>query len=325
VSRFHFGSVVIRRAVLGWLFFFPGLMIAETTIWFCPQDPVNRPSMGYGGSPQYTQLFSPGAAWGDSLKRVSVFKIYPQWINQGSDEDLRNMFSYLRGHGIALALEYGPLSRSQDCASGITGEGSGGQELGRVAQKIRKEGGDLKYLAMDEPLFFTGLAPEGRCSWPVEKVASDAANNINAMKAVFPNMQVGDTEPLGSDKMPVGQQIARYRAGIEAFQRTLGAPLAFFQLDLLWHAKDLAPGLKEAKAMLESERVPLGVIYDGSSKSNSDDEWLRLTEQHIQLVESTIGPPALAIFQSWHRYPQRLLPDTDPDSFTYLIREYHSK
>ena len=77
--------------------------------------------------------------------------------------------------------------------------------------------------------------------------------------------------------------------------------------------------------MLESEHIPMGVIYDGSSKSTSDDEWIRLTEQHEQLVESAIGAPAMVIFQSWHRYPQKLLPETDPDSFTYLIREYHSR
>ena len=103
MSRFRFGSTAIRCAVMGWLIFLPSLLIAEPTIWFCPQDPVRRPSLGYGGSPQFMELFEPGAPWAESVKRVSVFKIYPQWINQGSEDDLRKVFSYLRGHGISLS------------------------------------------------------------------------------------------------------------------------------------------------------------------------------------------------------------------------------
>jgi hypothetical protein len=271
-------------------------------------------------------LFGANAAWGDTASRVGVFKIYPQWAGHASDSDLRKQFNDLRKRGISLALEYGPLSYSHDCAKGLPGEGAGGDNLANVAKRIRQDGGELKYIAMDEPLFFAGMAPgNNTCTWSVDKVAEDAATHLDTVKAVFPDVQFGDTEPLGFSKQPVAQELARYLAGIRAFEKALGRPIAFFHLDLNWNSPELGSDLQQAKQMLASENVPMGIIYDGSALATSDSQWLRLAEKHIHQVESAIGSPSMVIFQSWHAYPKKLLPETDSDSFTYLLREYHPR
>ncbi len=88
-------------------------------------------------------------------------------------------FKDLNRRGIALALEFGVVTRSPNCAQGIVGEGAGGQELVAVAKRIQKDGGNLKYIAMDEPLYFTGLATlPTSCSLPVSWVAANAASNL---------------------------------------------------------------------------------------------------------------------------------------------------
>src|SRR5262249_20344407 len=139
-------------------------------IWFCPLDPVVRPEVGYGGSPQYMQLFGADAPWAQAASRVNVFKIYPQWITQASDADLQAQFSGLQRRGIKLALEWGMLNRSDTCGRGV--EGFGGESTLNTVRRIQRLGGDLRYIAMDEPIFFGTLYKGANaCRWTVEEMA----------------------------------------------------------------------------------------------------------------------------------------------------------
>ena len=67
-------------------------------VWFSPLDPIVRQEVGYGGSPQYVQLFDPAAPWTQAASRVQVFKIYPQWITQATDAHHDRVVAKLTAH-----------------------------------------------------------------------------------------------------------------------------------------------------------------------------------------------------------------------------------
>jgi hypothetical protein len=289
---------------------------AAPLIWFSPLDPLVRPEVKYGGAPNYMDLFTADAPWFKASAHVAVFKIYPQWITRASDDDLKRQFADLNRRGIALALEYGVLTATATCGEGV--EGSGGETLLKAATRIQKNGGILRYVAMDEPIYYSTLyTGHHACRWKPEQTAENVAANVRAMLDAFPEVQVGDIEPLVSR-----DQIEHYKIGIHAFKKTMGFAPAFFHTDVIWSSSDLPSSLAALRAMVASEGIPFGVIYNGNLDDSTSSEWIRSAEQHITDTEAAIGSPDHVIFQSWHVQPKKLLPETDSDSFTSLIDRY---
>ncbi len=298
------------------------LTAATPQFWFCPLDPLVRPEVGYGGSPQYMSLFTPAAPWTTAASHTNVFKIYPQWIGAATDADLQTQFADLNRRGIALALEYGALTASSQCGIGVEGfAGEDPQNLLNATIRIQQNGGTLRYVAMDEPIYFSTLyTGTNACRWTVDQMAANAAVTIGALLSRFPNVVIGDIEPVPGP--PGVDWLSQYQAGIEALRRALGFPLAFFDADVAWDTSGYLDDLASVHKMLVSEGVPFGVIYNGNPYDTSDAQWIQSATQHMLAAESNLGSPDLVIFQSWHPYPRKLLPETDSDSFTWLIDSY---
>jgi uncharacterized protein (TIGR03437 family) len=292
------------------------LTASAPEVWFCPLDPLIRAS--YGGSPQYMSLFTPNAPWAQSASHVNVFKIYPQWIDEAADTDLQTQFASLNRAGIALALEYGVLTASTQCGAGV--EGFGGEGLMNAALRIKRNGGILRYLAMDEPIYFSTLyTGANACHWTVDQMAANAASNLRMLIAQFPGLVIGDIEPV---PVPAANWISQYQAGIQAFRKALGFPLGFFHADVLWDSPTYLTDLASLRGMLASEGVRFGVIYNGNGYDTSDAQWIQSATQHMFASELNVGSPDAATFQSWNAYPRKLLPESDPDSFTGLVNAY---
>jgi hypothetical protein len=311
--------MVLAVLLLAGTFFTPAAGAASPAVWFVPLDPLLRPEVGYGGSPEYMGLFTPDAPWKHAAQRVRVFKIYPQWIMGARDADLQQQFADLKRRGIALALEFGMMTTSGTCGRGV--EGFGGEFVAKAAHRIQMNGGTLDYLAMDEPLFFGTLyTGPNACRWTPAQAAASAAPNLEALRSIFPRVQIGDIEPIGASDM--AGMADHYRQGMEAFRHALGRPLAFFDADLDWNAISSLDGLKALQKLAAAEQVPFGVIYDGNPDDPSSAAWIHSAELHMAEAESAIEIPDQVIFQSWEREPKKLLPETASDSFTGLIDEY---
>src|SRR6267142_7123286 len=128
----------------------PGTALADPAqIWFAPMDWFVRPWVGYGGSTDYMDLFQPQSA-DSALSKVAVFKVYVPFVQWAKDDDLRRVFTELKRRHIALAMETGVLTANERCGHGV--EGYGGEDAAKVAARIARVGGDLAYIAMDEPI-----------------------------------------------------------------------------------------------------------------------------------------------------------------------------
>ena len=179
-------------------------------------------------------LFEPDAAWTQAADRIQVFKLYGEWVGDdpwtihASDKDLRQVISDLNQRGIALAMEAGPLEATSGCGQGIEGFG-GGVRIGiRDAKRIKAAGGTLSYIALDEPFVFASLYNGPNAfQWPAERVAEKIDAYILGVRTVFPDLMIGDTEPLWGVI-----DVESYKNWLSTFRRVNGYDLAFFHLDV---------------------------------------------------------------------------------------------
>ncbi len=279
-----------------------------------PLDPLRRPD-GITGSVDYMELFDPKSDWAGVKSHIRVFKLYPQFISESPDEQLRRIMDFVKSNNIALALEAGILTYDKKCGHDI--EGYGGQFLVGVMQRVRRLGGSLQYLAMDEPLAYGHLHDgPAECRTTVEALAADATRHLREIQQNMPEIQVGDIEPPGDGKDWKTDQIA----WMAAFHAAYGKPLAFYHLDLDWRSQWMER-LSAAAAAAQDAKVPLGVIYNGVD-GDDDASWAKDVEAHYTELESAGSSPAEVLFQSWRPTPTHVLPPQSHITATGIIAQY---
>ena len=289
------------------------------TIWFSPIIPA---AWNNGGSSDYLDLFAPGAPWTTASAHVQIFKMYTQMLvpavpGSFSADTLQQIFAYLKSHNIALALEFGPLTPSAQCGAGV--EGFAGEVALPVATRIQQLGGNLQYIGMDEPFYFGSLfSGANACNWTAQQVAANAVQNIAQIKSVFPNVIVGDIEPVPA----TADWLNQYAGWMDAWRAAAGAPLPFFHFDVNWSV-DWRVSVESLRKALVKRGIPFGIIYNGWISDSTDAQWIDDAENHYVQWEAQGGAiPNHVIFQSWYPYPTHALPESDPAALTHLIDSY---
>jgi hypothetical protein len=189
------------------------------------------------------------------------------------DATLQQIFAYLNSHHIALAVEFPPLTPTAACGMGV--EGFAGEMALPVATRIQQLGGNLQYIAFDEPFYHGGVLYPGAnaCRWTPQQIAANALQSVNQIRTVFPNVIVGDIEPV-----PGGAGwLSQYTAGIDAWRAVAGVPFAFFHFDVNWGIS-WAPSVASLRQALQQRGIPFGMIYNGWVTDLSDAQWMRCGE-----------------------------------------------
>ena len=292
---------------------------ARPLVWFAPLDPYPRPlanGVTLVGSPDFLDLFSPSAPWPDAAAHVNIFKLYPQFIDHVSDADLVRIVTDLNRRGIAIALEEGPLPPSATCG----GEGFGGPGFSLSAvQRVKLAGGIVRYIALDEPYFFGSLSTgPNACQRPADQVAREVSSYIHALRSALPGIVIGDIEPL------VGNSSSdTYVAWLDTYRSVIGEKLPFFHLDIDWLRPDWPAAAKSLETAARQRGIEFGIIYFGNYDDQSDAAWTGHAAERMAIYEGeAAGKPDHVIFQSWEDHPDRVLPESDPTTFTSLINRY---
>ena len=190
-----------------------------------------------------------------------------------------------------------------------------------VAERIRLTGGDLRYLAMDEPLWFGHqFTGPSACRTPVDELAREVATNVAIYRSVFPAVQVGDIEPFGSaNSAGWTDQIMGWS---QAYEHAVGRPLAFFHVDVNWNGPWRSQ-LALLVPRLHAVGLKFGIIYNGDRADQTSLAWTQHAEQRFAAIEaeSTLTPEQ-AILQTWMPHPSRMLPETRPGTMTWLVNRY---
>lgn len=292
-------------------------------VWFSPEAPGDWPD-GRTGQVDYIDLFTSGAPWTNAASHIQVFKFAASEFvgdlpGELTDSQWQQVFANLAQRGIALAVEFGPLPATT-CGAGVEGF-SGGAAL-PVAQKVQSLGGTLQYVAMDEPFYYANIyTGQNACNWTAQQIAANAVQSIAQIRTAFPNVMVGDIEPVPAVGTP--GWLASYTTWLDAWEIAAGSPLAFFHCDVNWPADpDWIADVNSMRQALALRSIPFGVIYNGLGMT-SDASWMSAAEGHFieyELYGGTI--PDQTIFQTWETYPTHVLPETDPDALTYLVDYY---
>jgi hypothetical protein len=290
--------------------------------WLTAIDSMTVAAGGYhaglNGSPDFMNLFQIGVPWSGPLSKINVVKLYTQAFEFASDADLTHIFTYLNQNNIALAIEYPPISSNN---ASCFGEGvMGATNATIIANRIKRLGGTLSYVAMDEPLdfYFNAMSTNmPNCPFSsIQGLAQNVAKTYFAFKDIFPNVQMGDIECYFQDVVDVTQ----YATWFAAFKAATGVPLAFFHDDAMIETNIWQQRTPTVRQALLAASIPYGLIRNGYGTETTDIQWMAIAESRVQIYNS-LGLPApdQNVFQTWAPHPTYVLPQTSPTSLTFLV------
>lgn len=216
------------------------------------------------------------------------------------------------------------LTPHDNCGSKVEGY-TGPNDLINAAEIIKTMGGTLAYVAMDEPLWF-GHAYSGAnaCQTPLSELARAVSTQVARVRGVFPDVKIIDTEPVGTTLGSAWiEQVGNW---LNEYRRATNEPLAAVVADANWGHPEWRGELSELAGLLRSRRVPLGVIYNGIGGPKNDQEWIRTAMMRVDAIEQRLAiQPQYVFIASWTRWPERILPENDPNTLTGLVRTYLKK
>ncbi|WP_426420228.1 hypothetical protein [Bradyrhizobium genosp. A] len=278
--------------------------------------PAKRNDHWLGIREDAADQWKPDAHWSVVANHTQVAKIGAQNIENTRDADLKATLAEVKRRGLKLALEIGPLVRTPACAPPTESYGRQG-ETEAILQKIRNDGGELDYVAMDEPWFY-GHRDPGGCEASTAQIAQEVATSVASMRKIFPALKVGDIEVVDGDR----EATAQLAEWADAYRQATGEPLAFLHTDLAW--SDLAIGnLAPLAANLKRRNIPFGIIYNADGSAASDAAWTQSAVSHFLEIEQVRGiHPDDAIFQTWTRNPTHVLPESQSGTLMNVALQY---
>lgn len=315
-------------AIAAW-FCGPPLALSQE-IWMSAGPHINHPAPGWEEiRTDSGDMWKPDAPWATVASQVKVMGLVVPNLDRVTDSDLRLLLDDLKRRRIALEIGAGLIVRSDRCRSNTEAYVAPGA-LERVFEKVRRNGGEVKYVQMDEP-YFWGHRYSGptACHESAQAIANAVAESVRLVRTYFPNAQIGDSEVV-DDSRPWVDDLA---AWADAYQQATGEKLAFIDADLNWKKESIKNLVPLSKA-LKVRGIPLGIIYDAAAKGeegwfdpnsveNSDTGWVQNAIKHYTQVESDLGVhPDHAVFATWVRYPTRDLPEAKSGTFTNLVFQY---
>lgn len=262
-------------------------------IWFAPDSET----------PDLISLFSVPESWEETRTRVNVFKFGPAQVGAPSSSGLNTFedlvkvgaFQKLKQWGMSVAIE-APAVKEWDCTS---------KRAAKITldyiQNVRSGGGEVKFVAMDEPL----VSGYRSCQLTFDEIAARTANYVRdiledpGIATLDGKIMFGDIEPYPS------YSVDQLKQWINALQ-SHGLTPSFFHLDVdlnnvnLHPQIDLAGDLRALKAFLEQREIPFGIIFwSGRDPESSDESYFNHVIDYVERVHAAIGRTDQSIFQSW--------------------------
>jgi hypothetical protein len=333
--------VAWQNGVTGWstqdyLRAVPADSAALPHVWFSLSDPLSRAVRSYAPN-DYLSIFDPDAPWSGAYSGLQVFTISEYEARASPAAELQSIFAFLNTHHIALGLSAQLDLVGRDSAGNIyCGFGASyalsTNTITQAAQRIKDLGGNLQYVVADTTLYFGHFATTGiaghppPCQYTISQVAHNVALNVAAVKAVFPNVIIGDDTPINPNVLPdTAGYIAAIREYLADYEHETGSPLAFMMLDVSW-GWDWQPQFVAVVNALKQAGIKVGVYYTDvgvDQNTVSDTEWNTGALKHVVEVERYLGiVPDIGFPASWYNHPIQILPETAPSTQSYLLNQY---
>jgi hypothetical protein len=144
-----------------------------------------------------------------------------------------------------------------------------------------------------------------------------AATKIVVLRRYFPDIGIGDIEPVNS-RQPRGPQSIEDVLTFETLlRRKTGNAPVFVHADVAWASPGWQPLLQTLATRLHASGVRFGVICDGDAASGSNEAWIAQALQRCrQVAADPRTRPDDLLAQTWEPLPTKMLPESDPGSLT---------
>lgn len=299
----------------------------STAIWLSGVDPEAQKARHVTEPADYMDLFKPDAPWEKAASGLAVFKVGTRFVLHADDPELKTVIDDLKRRHIAFAVELGVLESGGPgtCGYGVEGYGNP-TAVDSVAKRVKALGGEINYVAMDEPVWFGHIlikAAKGGgigCQYSVPEVAEKVAAKIALLRRYFPDIKIGDIEPV-SARAPGGpQSIDDILTFDDLLRQKTGVAPVFVHADMAWAVQGWQPLLETLASRLRTSGVRFGVICDGDRTAGGNEAWVEQALERCGTVAANSRTrPEDFIVQSWEPLPTRMLPETDPGSLTYEV------
>jgi hypothetical protein len=269
----------------------------DVSVWFAPS----------AGAPDFMDLFDPGAPWTNAAAQIRVFQLPGQWVLDATDLDLSRVLERLASRGLQIAVDAPALSAR--CGNGREGFAAEGTAV-QIVRRIQEAGGSVAFVALDQP-YAAGHLGFG-CGWSKRRIAARVDDAAAALRALVPGAQLGDVEPLEGEANA---------SDLAEWVLTAAAKLDFFHLRPNLGGPAWADGALQVQALCRARGLPFGIGYSGSG--DSDQAFAGSAQEAIAAFEvKADGVPQQVVFESSSQPSTHLLPETQPDTFTWLVDRY---
>ena len=290
---------------------------SATTIFAAPSASADEPSIPiwYAPAPtgEYFQTVLDNPQLFQTIGDIKVFKMYLalDW----PDATLRAFFAYCSANNIKLGAEAPALvANAGDKDAGVEGFASTGAMLAAM-QRIKAMGGTLSYVAWDEPLFYGSTVTD---TYTMAEVASQVAASASAVRAIFPDVQIGDIEPVDIAM----DSPATLQAWFAAYAKASGTQFTSFLADTNTEPLNWQSNLANTIAVAHEDGIPVGeiIVANGAAPNNAAWAATAVANALEMLSDPSLRPNYLDV-QSWQIYPSESADPTAPGTLASVAAD----
>jgi hypothetical protein len=258
-------------------------------------------------TPDLTAMFSHPEQWARARAHINIFQFSPQQVmgrNQSglnTSDDLARVdaFRKLSSWNIGIAIQ-APAIKEWDC----TGKRAGNGTL-QYINNVRKAGGVVRVLALDEPLN-SGI---GFCSQTLQQVARSTSAYIKYVKSQSQNIEIGDIEGYPGFS---ADQIMEFAKALE----DNGTKPAFIHIDTnipklaFLPNVNMAADFRAMQTFFKKQGIAFGVIiWSGYNPEPSDLAYYTRSMEWAKRVHEAIGSPDHIDFEAWVWRSSKVCPE----------------
>jgi len=318
-------KLIFRLAALALTLSSAAAPALAANVWLIGVDPVTQAARHATEPADYMDLFKPDAPWKKAASGLAAFKFGTRFVLQSDDAELKTVIDDLKRRRIAFAVELGVLESHGPGSCGYGVEGYGRPDtVESVAKRVKALGGQIDYIAMDEPVWFGHVVDKlaktsGRgCRYDIPEVADMAAAKIAVLRRYFPDIKIGDIEPITARASGGPQYVEDVLTFENLLRRKTGAAPAFVHVDMAWTFQGWQALLETLATRVHAGGARFGVICDGDVNAGGNEAWVAQALQRCrQVAADPKTRPDDFIAQSWEPLPTRMLPETDPGAMTF--------
>ena len=286
---------------------------AKPEIWFAPH-----------GLSDWLNLWSDDALWQNAMQQTDVIQVVSWWLEYGAtDQQILALFDFARRHHMKIEMETSVIERflTDPCGNseGYTTLSDMQAQLA-ILQRLNLH---IDILTMDEPVWFGHYDTDPTsCQLPMPVLLDRVITDISGLLAYYPDLQIVEIEPVPPlTRNPDWRESENYfRVGLA---RRTGKHIKAFQLDLDYTNPAWKQTLQDMRAYTRQNNLKLGFYMYGGGNETSSAQWIDDAVQHMETAEGELGViPDQAIFASWSPYPTNAMPESSPDTMTWLINRY---